>query len=513
MQKSYRKNFFKIYFWKGLSILLNMVSMFVVAPTLSTNPTIYGTYMLCVSLNIFLAYADIGFINAGFKYAAEYHSKGDLFNEMKVIGFSVFILGIFLTIPFVFFLVLSHNPYLLLTDLGSESNALIASKLLLIQSIFTYSVLLAKYNQLVFGIRLKNDKINQVSIIVYLIKITSLAYFFRKDSYDIVGYFLFGKIVESLGYIINSYLTTKYFNYNILFVIKSFKFSKTIFKKTKSLAIASFFGTLMWIIYAELDSLVIAKFLGVEVFAYFAIGLSLTKFMRSIFAVIFMPFNARFNHFVGQNELDKLKTYFIKVLKTIFPIIFLLTLTIIMLREALVLSWVGKNYNISIDIILFLLLAMIFNPVKNLSSLMANALEKIKLIYFVNIIMIVTYWSIIFILIDKHGIMSFAYAKFLSFVLSNIIFLFAISKVINTKFLKLGYSLLKPVILPSILIVFISSVFITNFNFYKSSYNLLFVIFTGGMIFLTSFIVLYFTSKEIKEEIKKIFLMIQLRLN
>lgn len=476
--------------------------MFVVAPTLSTNPAIYGIYMLCVSLNIFLAYADIGFINAGFKYAAEYYSKGELVNEMKVVGFVIFILAVFLVIPFALFLVLSFNPELLISDIGSEANKQIATRLLLIQSVFSFNVLMGKYNQIVYGVRLKNDKINQVSIVANLIKIVSIAYFFRNGTYDIVGYFLFGKIVETIGYVINTALTPKYFNYNILLVLKFFRFSKPIFQKTKSLAIVSFVGTLFWILYNELDSIAITKFLGVETFAFFAVGMTFSKFVRSLFAVIFMPFNARFNHFLGQNRPNELKEYFFKLLNTIFPIITLFVFTIIFLRKPLILSWVGQYYTLSVEVLLFLMLAMIFTTIRNLSVSLANALEKIRLLYTTNIVLLLSYVFTIVLFFKSSGLLAFAYAKFVSALISNILFIFVISKEFETKLIHIVLDLIRPLILP-IFIIFISSlIFNANFKFYKSSSNLFIVILIGGFIYLISLILLYFTSSIFKRQVK-----------
>jgi O-antigen/teichoic acid export membrane protein len=147
MQQSFKRSYFKIYFWKGLPIILNLLSLFIVAPTLSTKPAIYGVYMLCVSLNVFLAYIDLGFINAGFKYAAEYYARGDFKEEAKVIGFVLFILFISLIIPFAFLLTVSIKPEILLSDIkASFENMIVASKLFLIQSLFSFNIILEKYN-------------------------------------------------------------------------------------------------------------------------------------------------------------------------------------------------------------------------------------------------------------------------------------------------------------------------------------------------------------------------------
>ena len=69
--------------------------MFIVIPYLTSEPEIYGIYTVCISVSIFLAYADLGFLSAGQKYAAEYFAKGKRQEEIKVIGFTTFILLVF----------------------------------------------------------------------------------------------------------------------------------------------------------------------------------------------------------------------------------------------------------------------------------------------------------------------------------------------------------------------------------------------------------------------------------
>ncbi len=68
---SYKKNYIKIYFWQSLSFVLNFVALFIVTPLISNNSEVFGIYSVCVSFGIFLQYADLGFLNAGKKYASE----------------------------------------------------------------------------------------------------------------------------------------------------------------------------------------------------------------------------------------------------------------------------------------------------------------------------------------------------------------------------------------------------------------------------------------------------------
>ena len=107
MDTAYSKNFLKIYLWQGLSFILMFLSMFIVVPIISADKAIYGVYTVCSSLSIFLSYADLGFLGAGQKFAAEFFAKKDIKNEIRVIGFTAFILLICLLLFSGIFLILS----------------------------------------------------------------------------------------------------------------------------------------------------------------------------------------------------------------------------------------------------------------------------------------------------------------------------------------------------------------------------------------------------------------------
>ena len=91
MQKSYTRNYFKIYFWLILSFSTQFLSLFIVSPLLTSSPPIYGIYAICVSLTIFLSYTDLGFVGAAFKFASEFYARSKREQEIKVIGFSIWV--------------------------------------------------------------------------------------------------------------------------------------------------------------------------------------------------------------------------------------------------------------------------------------------------------------------------------------------------------------------------------------------------------------------------------------
>jgi O-antigen/teichoic acid export membrane protein len=107
--KSYTQNYIKIYATQSLSMLLGFMSLFVVVPYLSADKITYGIYTVCVSISIFLSYADLGFLGAGMKYAAECYSREEKEKEIALIGFTHFILLIFVLLLCGVFLFFSFN--------------------------------------------------------------------------------------------------------------------------------------------------------------------------------------------------------------------------------------------------------------------------------------------------------------------------------------------------------------------------------------------------------------------
>ena len=81
--KSFFFNYVKIYIWEAISFVFKFISMFIVIPFISKEPAIFGIYSICISLGIFLNYADLGFLKATKKYAAEFYAREERIEEMK----------------------------------------------------------------------------------------------------------------------------------------------------------------------------------------------------------------------------------------------------------------------------------------------------------------------------------------------------------------------------------------------------------------------------------------------
>ena len=504
MQKSYTKNYIKIYLWQGVSLVLNFLSMFIVIPYLTSDPTIYGIYTVCISVSIFLSYADLGFMGAGQKYAAEYFAKGKINEEIDVIGFTNFILMIFLLLFSVGFLAISFYPEFLIKNLTPGKQETIASYLFLILALFTPVTLLQRLLQMIFGIRLEDYIIQRTNIVASLIKILSVLWFFRNGLYNIVGYFLFVQILNLLAASYTLLLARLRYNYNLKILFKSIHFNKAIFLKTKNLAFSSLYLTITWILYYELDPVIIGKFFGPNKVAIYALGLTILSFFRSILGILFSPFNARFNHFVGLKDENGLKSFYLQIIAILAPIVVIPILTIALLSSPLIFSWVGANYLESVEITEFLVLCNIFAFIIYPTKTLLMAKERLIEIYFINTLIPLVFWIGIILTYHIIGLKSFAIFKFIAFTLSAVAYFYIMLKFIGRKILKSLNEIFQSMLFP-ILFVIITSFLIRDYlPHVKSKLNLLIVASVALFIIFGSFILQYFLSAKWRDQFSNI---------
>lgn len=505
MAGNYTINYIKIYLWQGVSMVLNFLSMFVVIPFLSSNPQLYGVYTICISTSIFLAYADLGFINAGQKYAAEYFSQDNRTEEIKIIGFSSFILFLFLLLFIIGFALLSLKPELMISGMDDSTSYKTASSLLLILALSTPLTLLQRMLQMICGIRLADYIVQRTNTLASIIKITAVFWFFRAGHYDIVGYFLFTQIITLLTLLVTMYIVRKQFSYDFVAVFRSFRFNQEVFTKTKSLAFTSLFMTISWILYYELDSVVIGKIFGAKEVAIYAIGLTLLSFSRSIFGILFSPFNARFNHFIGKNDEEGLRAFYLQVTSLFAPVVILPLLVVCMMTRPLVVSWVGSMYEESILIAQYLILCNLLAFISYPTGILLMATEQIKKMYLVNTLLPFIFWIGIGVTIHYLGLRSFALFKLVAFLIAGITYYYFMLQYLRIPFVSSFKLIFKPMLIPCGFILGATLLLLPYMQgMEKSKTNLLIVAALIGGLIIIAFILQYTVSKALRNRAKQI---------
>ena len=101
----------------------------------------------------------------------------------------------------------------------------------------------------------------------------------------------------------------KKFDVSFWSILRHIKFKKSVYDLLSGLAYATLFGSVCWILYYELDNIVIAKLLGAGAVAIYAAAFSILSYLRSFLNILYSPFMARFNYFTAQKDIRGLNAF------------------------------------------------------------------------------------------------------------------------------------------------------------------------------------------------------------
>jgi O-antigen/teichoic acid export membrane protein len=502
---SYKKQFLKIYVFKFLRIFVGILSLWIVIPIISQNKSLYGIYSLCMSLSIFLQYADIGFIDAGQKYASEKFAKNDLQAEIRILSFVFFIMTIFVCAFIGIGLWFSYNPRYLIKNLNEE-NIKIASNLIFILTISSPIVILQRICQSIFTIRFKDYTFHIIDIVFNLFKISSVYIFFNSKINNIVGYYLFTQIMNLFTVITALFFIKYLFNYNFIYFIKNFKFSSEVYQSIKKMVYGTLFATIAWTIFNYSDTILIAKTLNENSVAVYSIGLTIMTFLASLLNTIYYPFFFRFNNFYAVNDNGSIDKLFINMLKFVAPTFIIITLTVIILMKFLIIGWVGYNYLESVLCAQFLICGIIFLSISTPINHLIIVKEKITLIYISTLILPIIYLVTVFALLSYSSILSFAIAKSASLFLYLIFSIFFIKKLTNNNIHLEIFNIIPKFLITLILFIYFIYLFIpyVSIIFPKNIYYTVKVVLLGFFISLITLLFYYFINNTSRDYILKL---------
>lgn len=431
MKKDYLSNYIANFGLQLITTIVGLLSLFVVVPFLSSNKELYGIYSICISLTIFFNYADLGFVTAGQKYGAEYFAKGELQNEIRVIGFTTFMLIMFVLFVSGCMLILVFKPELLISELSADSAA-IASQLMLILIIASPFMAAKKILLTVFSIRVEQYKYQTLTLVGHLFKISSVFYFFCGKDYMVVPYYLFVQIVDAFTALVLAIYANFKYGYNNNFY-KQIKFDNAIFNIVKPLVLASLAGTVSWILYYELDLMILAKISSAEIVATYAAAFTLLTLVRNYLAIIYSGLTTRYNHYVGERDYIGLKKFYLNNIGILFPLVVFPICVLTLTASPFVKSWVGGDYLETVDLarILFIgnVLAFLLYP----SNAYMVATNRLRSMYVSAMMLPAIFFIGVALSYSSCGILAFALFKSLALLLSAL-YCFAVT----LKFMKIN---------------------------------------------------------------------------
>lgn len=504
MEKSYTSTYIKIYIFQFISVLLGIVSLFIVTPYLSDNKFLFGIYSICVSLTIYFNYADLGFVTAGQKFAAEYYAKNDKKSEREIISFTGFILLVFMALVSLVILIFACNPHWLITGLTKDFDVRIARQLLMILAFSSPIIAFQRILSIIYSVRMEDYKYQRILIIGNMIKILSVLVFFTNGRYMIVSYYLFFQTITLCVTVYAFVYAILNYGYDIKDFFKNIKFNKLIFEKLKGLAFVSLFSMFCWILYYELDQIVIAKLLGPEIVSVYAIAFSVLALFRTFLGVIYTPFTARFNHFVGVGDQAGLSRFFLFTTKILLPLSVLPIIIVALLAKPFLYSWVGVPYEQAIHLSSILVCCNLFA----FFSYPAQALITAKLcnrtLYIASAINVVVFWGGVILFFNYIGLYAFALMKVCAFYVAAFFYFWIVGRIIQFSYFKYIYEIISRSCVPVIGCIVLCMCIEPYMILEKGTLALLYNLALMGVILMISFILCIITFPEIRNYLLKL---------
>jgi O-antigen/teichoic acid export membrane protein len=504
--ENYSKNYIKIYFWKILSLLTGFLSLFIVVPHLSQNKELFGIYSLCISLTLYLSYADIGFLSAGQKYASEAFIKNNRKSEIELLGFTGAIL-LLMIIPFSLSMIyLSLNPEVLVSNISETGRSISSSILMILGLVLPIQIIIQRLVQSILIIRIKDYISMRIDVFFNIIKIVSVFYFFSNGSYRIVDYFLFITMISIISSIIILFKIKKEEDYDFKLLFRSIKIKRKEFEITKKLAFSSLFLSIGWVIYYELDLIIIGKLFGPNEIAIYAVGFSFLNFLRNLWNIVFSPFSQRFNHFAGLNDDIEMEKIIRNIINLTFPLCIIVTFVLFMSSEKIIHYWVGSDYSDSIVILQVLIIGTCFGFVTNPSSYFITAKTKYNYIYLLALSLPISFIIGVVLFLPNFNILGIAISKTITMFIAFIIYYIAIKKAYNpiTSIKKWSIRLLIICSIIGFSLQYLLNSFFINQD--KSSINLLLLFALLITIIVVGYLLLILLKKEDRKEISDLIL-------
>lgn len=507
MIENYRSKYIKTYFWQILSVALGFASLFIVVPSLSADKEIFGIYSVCTSLTIFFSYADLGFLASGTKYAAEYYIQGEHGKEVRVIGFTAFVMvSVFLVLG-IGVAVLGIFPKLLIPELIEGTDKYAISRALLITLAVSCPIAIGqRILGLIFSIRVEDYKYQRLNIIGNILRICSVFYFLYGGRYMIVEYFIFYQSVSLLIVLIGLLYVKKY-GYSIKELIKSFRFDKEVFDKMKKLSGTALVLAFSMIVYYELDQVVISHTLGVKAVAMYGAALSVLTLVRTFCTIVYSPYSSRYNHFIGLKDYTGLVNFVNKMILMFAPVLVIPIMTISLFAKPFVISWVGENYVDSSILVSLLVLSFIPNFVKDPISSYFVSRENNRILVKYNILMPMVYWIGIVLSVKYLGLASFASFKSIAPLVPAVAYWFIAKKefaAINMELVRFK-EIVKSLLLPISVVCTFAYISFPYMGFEKDKYCMAINISAMAMCVVLGMLTAIPFNKYYKIELKRLY--------
>jgi O-antigen/teichoic acid export membrane protein len=355
-----------------------------------------------------------------------------------------------------------------------------------------------------FEIRLETYLSNKVMTASSVLTLLG-GFYFLKGRYDVVGYFGYSQIMVLCATLACYWLAAKRYGYRFSRLVRHLRLDRDVYTKIKDLSYTGMLLMVFWVLFYELDQIVIAHYFGASSVAVFAIAASISSYLRVGLGSVYSPFLARANQYIGSGDADGLQGMIDRVMTLFTPVVVFLCIIIAAFAKPFILSWVGEKYDSSVYLVQLLALqfslSVVFYPV---GVILVAKVETKKLRY-VSLLQPIGYWLIVISLMQARGIAVFVEAR-AAVLLATFVYYLVILK----EFFGIGIGgFLKRYFLSIAITGAVLGLAAISLSFvlpaHKSKSALLIIMGCGGIIFIGAILFQYGTQRKFRNAAENIF--------
>jgi O-antigen/teichoic acid export membrane protein len=467
------KLYLKNYFVHFLSIVTKFGTLLIITPIISKEKDYFTIYSYGISILAFLNYADLGFFRSAQKFASEsvaQNNKSAIYNSLGFGTFISIVIVIFISIVFFLF---SINPYYAISTIKTESQLQFAKYLFLTISLSAPLIIFQRMILAYYEINLSAYRFYVYSIIFNLVLLGLCLILLNLNQFTLLIYFILLQIFNLMLLTLLLFDLRFFFNYDLKSILFSIKFSKIEYFKTKDIALTSLVSMVSWLIFYEIDIVVLTRMFKLNEVAYYSLSLIILGLFRTFAGILFGTFNIRINNLIGNKDEVGFLNYCKSFLFVTAPIMMYITLSYFVISDYFILNWVGVSYLESSAISKYLVLGYSLSFISYITSSILLSKLRVKESFYISISQPIIFWLLIFLFYKNYSIILVAIIKFLILLVSDFVYLKYLIELTQITFKEILSKLFYPFIIIGFITILLLLFFVNNPPNFSNKINLL----------------------------------------
>ena len=428
LSQQFMKNIFTSSTAFGIRILLNF--FFIPYITFMYGGARYGVWVIIFQTITYFTLFDFGLNSALTKYISKYLSKRDfkkINNTLSTANLLYFVIGTLVFILAYIFIQFFFDYFKIETDalISEGKNALTILGLFI--AVQFYSIAFGN-SHAAFQ---RHDIIKTLHAIEEIIRISVMALLI-KNGYGLVALATTLLITSTLRSIAGAIWLKKLFP-ELTFSL--FKFDNEISKKLFRYSKITFVISIGWLIMFSSDSFILGLLSSSTAAGIYAPGAQLMLYLRNIINTIGVPLIPAISHLDANNSYDRIRQIYLKGLKYISFISFVMAAGVILYAKPFVSLWLESEFAQTADVMVILAVGTAFFIPQIIGNSILFGCGKHKIIMYVLLCEVVIKIILSIILIPLFGVIGMAMAN----TVPQVIFYTTLYPILIGRFLKISF--------------------------------------------------------------------------